>query len=91
MSLQLKIMVFMYILYFMYIHIYVLCIIYVYTYICIIWGVTRTREKNKILKQTQTGAGEKKKMPGSAFHPADKKKEKPLHSCKGLSVWHYTQ
>ena len=63
---------------------------YVYTYICIIWGVTRTREKNKILKQTQTGAGEKKKMPISAFLSRSKK-EKPLHPCKGLSVQHYTQ
>ena len=35
------------------------------------------REKNKILKHTQTGAGEKRKIPGSVFHPADKKKKSP--------------
>ena len=49
------------------------------------------REKNKILKHTQTGAGEKRKITGSVFRPADKKKEKPLHPCKGLSVRYYTQ
>lgn len=77
MLLQLKIMVFMCMSYFMCICIYILCIIYVYTYICIIWGVACTCEKNKILKQTQTGAGEKKKMLGSEFHPADKKRKAP--------------
>ena len=77
MLLQLKIMLFMYISYCMYVHIYVLCIMYVYTYICIIWGVARTREKNKILKQTQTGAGEKKKMPISAFLSRSEKEKAP--------------
>ena len=48
-------------------------------------GSYGTREKNKILKQTQTGAGEKIKYPARNFIQQTKK-EKPLHPCKGLSI-----
>ena len=68
----------------MYIHIYVLCIIYVYTYICIIWGVTLTREKNKILKQTQTGAGEKKENARLGISSSRQKKRKAPAFLQGL-------
>ena len=59
-----------------------------YIYI-IVWG-SYTRDKCDYGIRTN-GQWQKNKMPSSVFHPADKKKEKPLHSCKGLSVRYYTQ
>ena len=48
-------------------------------YICIyiLYGGVRACVRNEITESEQMGNGKKNKMPGSEFHPADKKKKSP--------------